>query len=101
MTDVEKAILRDVLLHSPPALFYTSLTAPPTGRPIDPFKHQFQSLYHAMVSHPVRMLIADEIGLGKTVQALAIARYLELQRGGQGRSSFSCRRSSANSGKWR
>ncbi|ASI99611.1 hypothetical protein A3L02_08595 [Thermococcus celer Vu 13 = JCM 8558] len=79
MTDVEKAILRDVLLHSP-ALFYTSLTAP-TGRPIDPFKHQFQSLYHAMVSHPVRMLIADEIGLGKTVQALAIARYLELQRG--------------------
>lgn len=32
-----------------------------------------------MLSRPVRVLIADEIGLGKTIQALAIARYLELR----------------------
>nr|WP_240913682.1 helicase-related protein [Thermococcus sp. JdF3] len=32
-----------------------------------------------MISRPVRILIADEIGLGKTVQALAIARYLQLR----------------------
>ena len=32
-----------------------------------------------MVTRPVRILIADEIGLGKTIQALAIARYLELR----------------------
>ncbi|HIH73329.1 MAG TPA: DUF3883 domain-containing protein [Thermococcaceae archaeon] len=75
--DVRKGILREVILHNP-AFFYTSLTAP--GRkPIMPFKHQFQPLYHAMVSRPVRLLIGDEIGLGKTVQALAIARYLELK----------------------
>ncbi|MDV3104680.1 helicase-related protein [Thermococcus waiotapuensis] len=74
---VPEGILRDVLLHSP-ALFYTTLTAP--GRkPITPFRHQFQPLYHAMITRPVRMLIADEIGLGKTVQALAIARYLQLR----------------------
>jgi len=72
-----EAVLKEVLLHSP-ALFYTSLAAP-TGRPIIPFKHQFQPLYHAMVARPVRMLIADEIGLGKTLQALAIARYLEIR----------------------
>ena len=75
--DVRSAILRDVLIHSP-ALFYTALTAP-ARRPITPFKHQFQPLYHAMISRPVRILIADEIGLGKTVQALAIARYLQLR----------------------
>ena len=75
--DIREAVLRGVLLHSP-ALFYTALTAP-ARRPITPFKHQFQPLYHAMISRPVRLLIADEIGLGKTVQALAIARYLELR----------------------
>ncbi|WP_234394468.1 DEAD/DEAH box helicase [Thermococcus piezophilus] len=75
--DIREAILRDVLLHSP-ALFYTALTAP-GRRGITPFKHQFQPLYHAMISRPVRILIADEIGLGKTVQALAIARYLQLR----------------------
>lgn len=75
--DIKGAILGDVLLHSP-ALFYTALTAP-ARRPITPFKHQFQPLYHAMISRPVRILIADEIGLGKTVQALAIARYLQLR----------------------
>ncbi len=78
MTDnICEAILKETLLHSP-ALFYTSLAAP-TCRPVVPFKHQFQPLYHTMISRPVRILIADEIGLGKTVQALAIARYLELR----------------------
>ncbi|WP_231855733.1 helicase-related protein [Thermococcus peptonophilus] len=74
---IKEALLREVLIHNP-ALFYTSLRSP-MGPPITPFKHQFQPLYHAMVTRPVRILIADEIGLGKTIQALAIARYLELR----------------------
>jgi len=73
-----EVILRKVTLSNP-ALFYSSLTSPSNRRRIEAFKHQFQTLCHAMLSRPVRILIADEIGLGKTIQALAIARYLELQ----------------------
>ncbi|MFA4700290.1 helicase-related protein [Pyrococcus kukulkanii] len=72
--NLPEVLLREIVLHSP-NLFYLSLTRP-GAREIIPFLHQFQPLYHAMVQRPIRMLIADEIGLGKTIQALAIARYL-------------------------
>lgn len=78
MERLPEVILRKVTLSNP-ALFYSSLTSPSNRRRIEAFKHQFQTLCHAMLSRPVRILIADEIGLGKTIQALAIARYLELQ----------------------
>ncbi|AEC52118.1 putative deah atp-dependent helicase [Pyrococcus sp. NA2] len=75
--NLPEAILREFLLHSPD-LFYLSL-ARPGRRKIRPFLHQLQPLYHAMVHRPIRIFIADEIGLGKTIQALAIARYLNLK----------------------
>lgn len=78
MERLPEFILRRITLSNP-ALFYSSLTSPLSTRRIEAFKHQFQTLCHAMVSRPVRILIADEIGLGKTIQALAIARYLELR----------------------
>ena len=77
--DLKRGILREVFLHNP-LLFYMSLKKPrPSSRQIIPFLHQAQPLYHAMITRPVRMLIADEIGLGKTLEAIAIARYLQLR----------------------
>ncbi|MCD6143897.1 helicase-related protein, partial [Thermococcus sp.] len=73
---IKRALTREIILGNPILLFY-SLKAP-GGRPIKPFLHQAHLLYHAVVARPVRLLIADEIGLGKTIEALAIARYLEL-----------------------
>ncbi|CAB49794.1 helicase-related protein [Pyrococcus abyssi] len=75
--NLPEALLRELVLHSP-NLFYMSL-AWPGRKKIEPFLHQLQPLYHAMIQRPVRMFIADEIGLGKTIQALAIARYLNLK----------------------
>ncbi len=77
--DLKKGLLREVVLHNP-LLFYRALRKPnPSSKPIIPFLHQAQPLYHAMITRPVRMLIADEIGLGKTLEAIAIARYLQLK----------------------
>ncbi|WP_167916062.1 SNF2-related protein [Thermococcus sp. LS2] len=72
-----KAVLNKTI-PSDPLLFFYSLKASSKGKPIKPFLHQAHLLHHAMLIRPVRFLIADEIGLGKTIEALAIARYLEL-----------------------
>jgi SNF2 family DNA or RNA helicase len=62
-------------------LFFYALNHPASKREIKPFIHQIHLLYNAMLLRPVRFLIADEIGLGKTIESLAIARYLELKEG--------------------
>jgi len=67
-------LIRDVILHNPHLFVYSY-----SDKGIIPFKHQFQTLYHAMLIRPVRLMIADEIGLGKTIQALLIAKYLDLR----------------------
>ena len=77
--DLKRGLLREVVLHNP-LLFYRALRKPnPSSKPIIPFLHQAHPLYHAMITRPVRMLIADEIGLGKTLEAIAISRYLQLK----------------------
>lgn len=43
---------------------------------VDPRPYQFVPLILAMRLDPVRMLIADDVGIGKTVEALLIAREL-------------------------
>ena len=78
LREFKRKILKDLILGSP-SLFFFALSKPEADN-IIPFRHQIQTLYHAMIARPVRMLIADEIGLGKTVQALAVARFLELRK---------------------
>jgi len=44
---------------------------------VEPYLHQSDLLFRQMLAKPVRALIADEIGVGKTIEALLILRYLE------------------------
>jgi len=45
--------------------------------PPRPFLHQYEVVARLCLRRPVRVLIADEIGLGKTITALLVIRYLE------------------------
>lgn len=47
---------------------------------VRPRPYQFVPLLMALRLNPVRMLIADDVGVGKTIEALLIAREL-LARG--------------------
>lgn len=44
---------------------------------IVPFVHQHEIMALVSIRRPVRILIADEIGLGKTISAISIAKYLK------------------------
>ena len=59
-------------------LEYHPFIAPYTNirKPIEQFLHQQEILALLSVRRPVRVLIADEIGLGKTITAIAVAKYL-------------------------
>ena len=46
-------------------------------KPIEQFLHQQEILALLSVRRPVRVLVADEIGLGKTITAITVAKYLE------------------------
>ena len=48
----------------------------PGEEPVYPYLHQLEILAYAMARKPVRMFIADEIGLGKTIEAIMIMKYL-------------------------
>jgi len=54
-----------------------------------PRAYQFVPMLMALRLHPVRMLIADDVGIGKTIEALLIAREL-LDRGEIGRICVLC-----------
>jgi len=42
-----------------------------------PFAHQVELLYKLFARKPLRILIGDEIGLGKTIEAIMLLRYLQ------------------------
>jgi len=42
-----------------------------------PFAHQVELLYKLFTRKPLRVLIGDEIGLGKTIEAIMLLRYLQ------------------------
>lgn len=48
-----------------------------TENPPQHYLHQCETIVRLAFRKPVRVLIADEIGLGKTITAAAIAKYLE------------------------
>ncbi|KAA0248066.1 MAG: helicase [Candidatus Jettenia sp.] len=60
------------------ALTHDILLAPIESRVI-PLPHQMRALSQAINSHRVRYLLADEVGLGKTIEAGLIMRELKLR----------------------
>jgi len=46
--------------------------------PISPYLHQYEVVARLSLRRPVRALIGDEIGLGKTVTAIALAKHLAM-----------------------
>ncbi len=63
---IHDAIARNVLLA-------------PLDAPVLPLPHQIAALQRALERDPVRMLLADEVGLGKTIEAGLILRELKLR----------------------
>lgn len=55
--------------------FYQYLESRPA--PIEPFLHQVEILTRCMLRDKVRILVGDEIGLGKTITAIVVGKYLE------------------------
>lgn len=47
--------------------------------PVEPWPHQVRVLRDALAARPVRRLLCDEVGLGKTVEVALIVRALALQ----------------------
>jgi len=45
--------------------------------PIEPFLHQVEILTRSILRDKIRVLIGDEIGLGKTITAIVVGKYLE------------------------
>jgi hypothetical protein len=64
---------------------------------VEPRPYQLVPLLMALQLDPVRLLIADDVGVGKTIEALLIAREL-LDRGEITGSPCSARRTSPSSG---
>ncbi|NPA70920.1 MAG: DEAD/DEAH box helicase, partial [Crenarchaeota archaeon] len=44
--------------------------------PLHPYAHQVELLSRILSRRPIRVLIGDEIGLGKTVEAILVIKYL-------------------------
>ena len=51
----------------------------PLESKIDPLPHQFSALERALSGDKIRYLLADEVGLGKTIEAGLILRELKLR----------------------
>jgi superfamily II DNA or RNA helicase len=45
---------------------------------LEHFIHQYEIIGRLAVRDPIRVLVGDEIGLGKTITAIGVSRYLEL-----------------------
>lgn len=56
--------------------FFNFLIPEARGNPIEPLIHQVEIASRLLFREPIRILIADEIGLGKTITAIALHRKL-------------------------
>jgi len=70
---IAHAVLR-VLLRWHPVYIYMSRG---DRRPYVPFLHQSLLLHDNLLRHPVRVLVGDEVGLGKTAEAALTLRGIE------------------------
>jgi len=68
---VAAARIADALAHD--------LLLAPIGASVTPLPHQVRTLSRAMAGDNVRFLLADEVGLGKTIEAGLIMRELKLR----------------------
>ncbi|MEM0050394.1 MAG: DUF3883 domain-containing protein [Candidatus Bathyarchaeia archaeon] len=57
-------------------LFFMLRSSVTSEDPVYPFAHQLELLGKLFARKPIRVLIGDEIGLGKTVSAIMIIKYL-------------------------
>jgi superfamily II DNA or RNA helicase len=71
------SVLEELSFHPFIAPYLNTREDPP-----QPYIHQYEVIARLALRKPIRVLIGDEIGLGKTITALIIAKYLEkLNRG--------------------
>ncbi|MEM4911135.1 MAG: DEAD/DEAH box helicase [Desulfurococcaceae archaeon] len=68
-----KSIIEGFKYHP---LFFMFRNSVSSKDPVYPFAHQLELLGKLFVRRPIRVIIGDEIGLGKTVSAIMLIRYL-------------------------
>lgn len=68
-----EAVISKVLLTF---LDYHPLFSFPSSCDLEPYMHQVELYYKLILRKPIRVLIADEIGLGKTIEAGMIVKSL-------------------------
>jgi SNF2 family DNA or RNA helicase len=76
-SDGAKALLKSVIegfRYHP--LFFMLRESTASDDPVHPFAHQLELLSKLFARKPIRVLIGDEIGLGKTVSAIMLIKYL-------------------------
>ena len=71
-----KKVFEGFSLH--PFFFILSLKGDP---PLTPYAHQTELLFRLQFRKPIRVLIGDEIGLGKTIEGILIGKFLEKRDG--------------------
>ena len=68
-------VLETMYKYNPILRFYDYSQQRP--EPIEPFLHQVEILTRSILRDKIRVLIGDEIGLGKTITAIVVGKYLE------------------------
>jgi len=76
-SDAARSLLKSVIdgfKYHP--LFFMLRASATSEDPVHPFAHQLELLGKLFARRPMRVLIGDEIGLGKTVSAIMLIKYL-------------------------
>jgi len=77
LKEAVEALLTNVLNQLSCHPLFSPYLKTSTENPPQYYLHQCEVIARVSLRKPIRVLIGDEIGLGKTITALAIAKYLE------------------------